>query len=331
MNDKTILFKKELHREWWRRSKRGEYEIDGDSIVLLTKGIEKVEDLESSLFHHYFEIADWFGSSDAIQKLVSSNIPTLMPRQKMCDIDIEGSGCKVFNLVVPEGKDISVKESIKSGNKGGKTVFFLELKEGAKVTLDRYIKTESSLYSVFYVIMHRDSMLDLRGLLLAGGSARLEYAFLLKGEGARLQVGHFNSPQNRDRHLVLFQAKQVAANTNTQVNLASVLKDYSYSLHHAQITIEKNAKGSESSLKTRQLLLTKDGRADSIPKLVIDTDDVKAGHGAVVSEIEDDVMFYLRSRGIGKEVAESLVAEGVAESVLRNSALSKELKAALEG
>jgi Fe-S cluster assembly protein SufD len=63
-------------------------------------------------------------------------------------------------------------------------------------------------------------------------------------------------------------------------------------------------------------MLSKDSRADAIPMLLIDENDVKCGHAASVGQIDEEQLFYLMSRGISETEAKRLVIWGFVEPVL---------------
>jgi Fe-S cluster assembly protein SufD len=67
----------------------------------------------------------------------------------------------------------------------------------------------------------------------------------------------------------------------------------------------------------RNLVLSSEARADSIPGLEILADDVRCTHGATVGKIDRDLLFYLRSRGISLQEAELLVVEGFFDPIMQ--------------
>ena len=67
---------------------------------------------------------------------------------------------------------------------------------------------------------------------------------------------------------------------------------------------------------TRRLLLSPDAEADSLPGLEIEANDVKCSHGATTGQVDENELFYLRTRGIPLEVAQELLAQGFLEEVI---------------
>jgi Fe-S cluster assembly protein SufD len=83
------------------------------------------------------------------------------------------------------------------------------------------------------------------------------------------------------------------------------------------IYVAPGAAGTDGYQSNRNLVLDRRARADSIPGLEINTDDVRCTHGATVGQLDDDQIFYLQSRGIARKEAEQLVVKGFFEPVLQ--------------
>jgi Fe-S cluster assembly protein SufD len=63
-------------------------------------------------------------------------------------------------------------------------------------------------------------------------------------------------------------------------------------------------------------VLSKDAKVDAIPSLIVKTDDVSASHGGTVGEVDEDLVFYMRTRGITREEAIRILIEGFFEPVI---------------
>ncbi|MEW5958031.1 MAG: SufD family Fe-S cluster assembly protein, partial [Chloroflexota bacterium] len=92
--------------------------------------------------------------------------------------------------------------------------------------------------------------------------------------------------------------------------LHGAVKDKSRSVFTGLIKIEPSAQQTNSYLKNENLILASTARADSIPSLEIDANDVRASHGATISKIDEEYIFYLMSRGISRNTAVRMVVEG---------------------
>jgi Fe-S cluster assembly protein SufD len=99
------------------------------------------------------------------------------------------------------------------------------------------------------------------------------------------------------------------------------------------IHIARDAQGSEAFLRDDALLLSKNSHIDSVPALEIAANEVKAYHGATVGAIDEEQLFYMTSRGIDRQAAETMIALGFFEPVIARfptEALREEIRRALE-
>jgi len=76
------------------------------------------------------------------------------------------------------------------------------------------------------------------------------------------------------------------------------------------IYVAPGARGADGYQMNRNLILSEDARADSIPGLEILADDVRCTHGATVGKLDEDARFYLMTRGMPSEIAERLLIDG---------------------
>jgi len=116
---------------------------------------------------------------------------------------------------------------------------------------------------------------------------------------------------NGDQHLDHdTQQNHLAENTTSDLLFKGALLDESRSVWQGMIYVAPGAIGTDGYQANRNLILSKEARADSIPGLEILADDVRCTHGATVGKINEDELFYLFSRGIPKKEAEQLLVTG---------------------
>lgn len=96
----------------------------------------------------------------------------------------------------------------------------------------------------------------------------------------------------------------------------AVVDDKAHSIFNAMIRIPPKMSGSRSAQKSRTLLLSKRAQAENMPKLIIETDDVQVSHGASVSSVDEDQIYYMQSRGIPREEARLMLIEGFLDDAL---------------
>ena len=112
-----------------------------------------------------------------------------------------------------------------------------------------------------------------------------------------------------------------------------VMKDAASSIFNGVGYIKKAASGSDAQQESRVLMLSEKARGDANPILLIDEDDVTAGHAASVGRVDPMQLFYLMSRGISQEEAERLVIHGFLDPVVRElpiESVQKQLREVIE-
>jgi Fe-S cluster assembly protein SufD len=106
------------------------------------------------------------------------------------------------------------------------------------------------------------------------------------------------------------QQNHLSPNTTSDLLYKGALLDHSRSVWQGMIYVAPGALGTDGYQANRNLILSKGARADSIPGLEILADDVRCTHGATVGKLDEDLLFYLESRGIPRKDAEELIVMG---------------------
>lgn len=101
-----------------------------------------------------------------------------------------------------------------------------------------------------------------------------------------------------------------------EMELRCVADDASRCVFNGMIEIPQGVNQSEAHQKSTSLLLSPRASVDTMPKLEIATDDVKVSHGASVSSIDEDQLFYMQARGLTRAEAEEMIVQGFANSVI---------------
>ncbi len=137
-----------------------------------------------------------------------------------------------------------------------------------------------------------------------------EYVVELVGEGAEVEiVGKFLAIGNEAKEVSVILYHR-AAHTRANTVLKGVARDQSFIKFVGRIIIDKDCPDTQSFLEERVLLLSDEARAETVPDLEIESDDVKCSHAASISNLDETQVFYLMSRGINKSVAEEMIVEG---------------------
>jgi Fe-S cluster assembly protein SufD len=134
-----------------------------------------------------------------------------------------------------------------------------------------------------------------------GSSALMSGAYFVDGD----QHLDYDTEQN---HLV--------PHTTSDLLYKGALKDAARSVWQGNIHVYPGAQRTDAYQASRNLALSHTARADSIPGLEIEADDVRCTHGAAVSQVDREEVFYLMTRGIPEKIAEQLIVNGFFKPVL---------------
>ncbi len=139
----------------------------------------------------------------------------------------------------------------------------------------------------------------------------------LVGEGATGRMSGFYFADDRQHLDHDTQQNHLAPHTTSDLLFKGALKGQSRSVWQGMIYVAPNAQKADGYQANRNLVLSEEARADSIPGLEICADDVRCTHGATVGKLEEEPLFYLRSRGIPLPEAERILVEGFFDPIMQ--------------
>ena len=189
---------------------------------------------------------------------------------------------------------------------------------GAKVTyicVQDWSERTLSIQINATTVAHDATALNLH-LGLGGKYSRLESLSRLTGEGAHsdmLAISVGDEAQEFDARTLQDHA---APHTNSDLLFKNALDGRSRNTFGGLIRVEPHAHFTDAYQKVRNLLLSDDAEANSMPGLEILADNVKCSHGATTGQIDDEEMFYLLTRGIPAPIARRLLVGGFLNEVL---------------
>jgi len=151
---------------------------------------------------------------------------------------------------------------------------------------------------------------------LGGKLTKMDMEMHLEGEGSEAKFSgcYFgNETQHFDFHT--FQ-NHVVGHSLSDLLFKGALRGKARMVYQGLIKVHKDAQRSDAYQANRNLILSDKARADSIPSLEIEANDVRCTHGATVGQVDDDQIFYLMARGLNRHDAERLIIAGFFEPVL---------------
>jgi Fe-S cluster assembly protein SufD len=161
-----------------------------------------------------------------------------------------------------------------------------------------------------YVILGPDSSIKTHNIDLGSHFSKTRLEISLSGQGSEAILSGVlfgKESQFFDHHTL---QDHIAPNTKSDLLFKGALTDSAKSLYVGLIRVEKNARFTDAYQANRNLLLSNTSKADSIPMLEIGNNEVRCTHGATVSPIDPEQLFYLQSRGLDIKTAKRLIVEG---------------------
>jgi Fe-S cluster assembly protein SufD len=159
-------------------------------------------------------------------------------------------------------------------------------------------------------LLERDSHLEWLSVTLGGKLSRSSQHSILKGPGAEALVTGLYLPDGKQHMAMDTLQDHVAGNCLSDLLYQGALLDKSRSVYEGTIRAWPGAQKTNAYQSNRNLLLSKAARADSMPKLEIEANDLRCTHGATVSHVDEAQVFYLMSRGIPRREAIQLIVSG---------------------
>src|SRR5439155_23857070 len=208
----------------------------------------------------------------------------------------------------------------------------LFVEQGAKL---EYVSLQNRSQETWHFASHharveRDAELDCvaGGFGSKKGKTRIQNDLAGPGATSRVTGAYF---ADGEQHLDYdtFQ-EHIAPNTTSDFAFKGALRDHATAVWRGMIKVEKDAQKTNAYQENRNLILSEEAHADSIPGLEIEANDVRCTHGATISPVNRDELFYAMARGISRGEAERLIVRGFFTDVLNRIELEPVREAVTE-
>jgi Fe-S cluster assembly protein SufD len=192
------------------------------------------------------------------------------------------------------------------------------LGEGAVLDYHRIQQESEGAFHFGRLQFHqaRSSSLTTHSVATGGALVREEVKAVLDGEGAEATLEGLyvvTGRQHIDNQTTLDHAQPHCSSREVY---KGILDGESSAVFNGKIIVRKDAQKTDSKQSNKNLLLSEKAIIDTKPALEIYADDVKCTHGATIGQIDAEAVFYLRSRGIGRQEARDLLTYAFANDVL---------------
>ncbi len=183
--------------------------------------------------------------------------------------------------------------------------------------------------STLYAQVARDATLTAHTFAFGGALVRNEIRPRLTGSGIHCVMNGLsvlNAEQHVDNHTVLDHAEPHCESSEL---FKGVYADRSSGVFSGTIIVHPQAQKTNAYQSNQSLLLSPEAKIDTRPQLKIWADDVKCTHGATIGQIDEEALFYIRSRGVGIHEARNMLIHAFASNII-SQVKSAELRAHLE-
>ncbi len=183
------------------------------------------------------------------------------------------------------------------------------------VTSPKKINIANSIYAQ----LEKDSNLSIHSISTGASLSRSRMDIDLLGNGSEFSLDGIYFGEETQIHDNRVFVNHLGKNTSSNMITKGVLGDQSSSIFTGTIHIAEGAEKTESHQENRNILLSEEATAQSVPNLEILCDDVICSHGSSVGPIEENIYHYVMSRGIKKVDADKLLIKGFFNEVINDS------------
>ena len=200
-----------------------------------------------------------------------------------------------------------------------------EIVAGENSVVEHYKIQDENAEAFHVATLHahqaRSSMFTHHSISFGGALVRNDVNVALDGEGAECTLNGLYiaaHKQHVDNHTVIDHIKP---HCSSRELYKGILDDKASAVFNGSIIVRKDAQKTDARQSNKNLLLSEGATINSKPQLEINADDVKCSHGTTIGHLNEDLVFYLRARGIGEKEARSVLTYGFANDVLNKMKL----------
>ncbi len=251
-------------------------------------------------------------------------------RDSKATVTIEMSGLPPANLALffvfgeNSSSSVFVKTEYDADSSEGRALF---LSKGASVQCCFVQKNAENVKSGSWMVAKLGEGAKLKFLNSNMGSKekREKLVILQEGRGSRCEHYEASIAKGKQRFYKDSDHLHIAPDTFSRSIFKYATAGNSIVDVLGKVTIEKSAPGSDTHLLAKSLLLSEGSVSKVIPMLYVHNADVAAGHGSAMTPLQDEELFYLRSRGIGESESKLLVLQGFLQDLLMKSEMDSGL------
>ncbi len=205
------------------------------------------------------------------------------------------------------------------------------VKENAQIEYKTIQNASKSTYhfSQRKAIVSRNGIIHWIDCCIGGKLTQTNTKTFLDGEGAETKSFGITFGDQTQCFDINYETIHKASKTVSNMLTKVVLNDKAKTVYRGLIKIAPLAIGCEGYQKDDTILLSENAHADSVPNLEIANNDVKCSHGATISQIDEEKLFYMKSRGLDEKTSKKMIVEGFFDPIfikIEDETLQDEIK-----
>jgi Fe-S cluster assembly protein SufD len=232
-----------------------------------------------------------------------------------------GSSYPRVEIHVDKGAALSLIErhiSVGGGTNFVNAAVKVDLARGA--TVNHYRVQEAGAKAIWFdtlsAVLAQEATYKLHGITVGALSSRSTISVQLAGERANAAISVASLGDRLQVQDAFVLIEHVAPNTRSEQTFRGITAGRARVAFNGKVVVRKDAHGTDSQQSLRGLLAGPDAEIDVRPQLEIYTDDVRCAHGATAGKLDEDMLFYLLSRGIDAATAQRLLKWAFLEDVV---------------
>ena len=226
-------------------------------------------------------------------------------------------------LVAGRNSQLDVIESyvnLSDGQHFSDAVTEIVLEDGAQLDHCRLLSESLDSYHVGVTRIHqaKDSSFSSSSFARGTALARQDLLVLLDAPGSVCSLNGLymtSGTQHIDNYINIDHAKP---HTTSRLKYKGIVDGKSRAVYGGTVLVRKDAQKADAQQSDKNLVLSDEAEVDSKPSLLIYADDVKCSHGATAGNIDEESVYYMRSRGLDMETASRLLIHGFASEIVES-------------
>lgn len=209
----------------------------------------------------------------------------------------------------------SLEETIYFNN----VVTDIQLEKNAHLDYYRVQQESTQAYHVAQcsIQQQRDSRLSVYTIEEGAALSHSELCVNLEGEGSACTLNGLYLAKQHQHLAQHTRVDHIAPHTTSREHYRGIITDDAHAVFDGKVKVHPDAQKIDAELHNQNLLLSPNAEIDTKPQLEIDANDVKCSHGATIGQLDEQALFYLRSRGIDDVAARQLLVNAFAQAILK--------------